>query len=72
MQIKRLAQWLQRIREHHPELCILVDPVIGDVDSGIYVKAEIPEAYRTRCSRWHRESRPICLSWRRYSGLPLP
>ncbi|RLY34637.1 bifunctional pyridoxal kinase/hydroxymethylpyrimidine kinase, partial [Escherichia coli] len=34
------------LRKDHPDLLIMVDPVIGDIDSGIYVKPDLPEAYR--------------------------
>lgn len=45
-QIKILAEWMTALRKDHPDLLIMVDPVIGDIDSGIYVKPDLPEAYR--------------------------
>lgn len=41
-----LANWLARVRETFPNLPVIVDPVMGDEDSGFYIPPEIAEIYR--------------------------
>ncbi|MGQ7789465.1 pyridoxine/pyridoxal/pyridoxamine kinase [Shigella flexneri] len=53
-QIKILAEWLTALRKDHPDLLIMVDPVIGDIDSGIYVKPDLPRRIDNIYCRWRR------------------
>lgn len=43
-----LANWLIQVREKRNALPIIVDPVMGDEDSGFYIPPEIAEVYRDK------------------------
>ncbi|XBS71444.1 pyridoxine/pyridoxal/pyridoxamine kinase [Acerihabitans sp. KWT182] len=40
-----LARWLESLIAERPELKVIIDPVIGDYDTGIYVDPRMTEAY---------------------------
>lgn len=44
-QAATLATWLGQLRERLPDLRVFIDPVMGDVDSGVYVAPGMVEAY---------------------------
>ncbi len=43
-QAEALASWLAEVIEGRPDLLVVVDPVMGDYDSGLYVHPELPTA----------------------------
>lgn len=44
-QARAVASWIDLVREKRPEVLVIVDPVIGDYDVGIYVEGGLVEAY---------------------------
>ena len=43
---RALAQWLSEQRAGDPGLLVCIDPVLGDLDNGLYVDAGLPLVYR--------------------------
>jgi len=41
-----LARWLRLMREKNPQLPVIIDPVLGDDDSGFYVDPQLATHYR--------------------------
>lgn len=38
------ARFIDRVRERHPDVVVLCDPVMGDIDYGLYVATEVADA----------------------------
>lgn len=43
-----LARWLERMYEKNPRMSVIIDPVLGDEDSGFYVDPGLTHDYRER------------------------
>ena len=46
--VERTARFIVKIKESHPEIVYLCDPVMGDQPQGFYVKEEVPQALITK------------------------
>lgn len=45
-QAEILADWLESVRQNHPQISVQIDPVLGDIGSGLYVDPALAENYR--------------------------
>lgn len=45
-QARILTQWLGKIRQNYPDIAIFIDPVMGDIDVGLYVDKGLALEYR--------------------------
>lgn len=45
-QAQTLAGWLSAVRRDYPHILIQIDPVLGDIDSGLYVDPALVPIYR--------------------------
>lgn len=45
-QAKALAHWIERVKAAYPDVLVVIDPVIGDYEGGVYVAPGMTEAYQ--------------------------
>ena len=43
-----LADWLERVMSRMPDIMVVLDPVMGDHDSGVYVNPKLPPVRKAR------------------------
>ncbi len=67
-----LVEWLQRVLAEHPRLRLVVDPVIGDSDVGVYVHPDIPAVLRDGLVPMAHGIAPNAFEFEQLVGRPVP
>lgn len=71
-QAAALADWLERAVAANPRLRVLLDPVMGDFDSGLYVHPGLPAALRSRLAPLATGLTPNSFEFERIVGRETP
>ncbi len=71
-QAAALAAWLEPITAAQPKLLVVIDPVMGDHDSGLYVHPELPAALRDKLVRLANGLTPNAYELQQLVGRHLP
>lgn len=66
-----LERWIGQMLRDHPALRVVIDPVMGDEDHGIYVQPALAQAYRERLMRLAHGLTPNGFELAHLSGLPV-
>jgi pyridoxine kinase len=66
-----LVAWLERVLEQRPDLALVVDPVMGDHDAGVYVHPDLPPVLRDRLVPLARGLVPNAFELEQLVGRPL-
>lgn len=71
-QAEVLARWLQLAIDEKPELKVILDPVMGDHDSGLYVHPQLPDALREQLVPLATGMTPNAFEFEKIVGRTLP
>ncbi|WP_413742791.1 pyridoxine/pyridoxal/pyridoxamine kinase [Sodalis sp. RH15] len=66
-----LAEWLTRLIAVRPDIQVIIDPVIGDYDTGIYVNPLMTAAYLDRLLPLARGMTPNCFELELLTGRQI-
>lgn len=70
-QAAALERWIKQLLVQYPGLRIVIDPVMGDHDSGVYVDPRMAEAYRRRLMPLAGILTPNGFELAHLTGLPV-
>ncbi|OZI34292.1 bifunctional pyridoxal kinase/hydroxymethylpyrimidine kinase [Bordetella genomosp. 10] len=69
-QARALGAWIAKVVEARPDVRVVIDPVIGDYDSGEYVSPDMVDAYRRHLLSLADGMTPNGFELERLTGLP--